>query len=314
VFNTVAVQPRFSVVIAATDRADVIGRAVAAVLAQTFANIEVLVVDGSTDETTATAVRTVSDERVRLLRHPGLGGTTARHIGMEAARGRWIALLEPDDEVVPGWLARLGRIVDSTDAELVCCGGEQLHSDGSLTRVLPEVVHGIGSEGTTLRACFRPGAFVFTRRLLIDTEGFDGDGRALEPDEFGPMLLSAALDSGHVVAHTPEPLVRWNERMQSRPTPTSHSLRLMCSLQGLEALARTPIPDSRLLTRYAVDGGVAAARLRDREQARRLFRLARKLEPRVARHWARSIVVSVPPLADRVWTVDAPSEQLATVG
>ena len=51
-------------------------------------------------------------------------------------------------------------------------------------------------------------------------------------------------------------------------------------------------------------GAVAAARLRDRQQARHLFRLARRLEPRVARHWARWATSLVPPIADRVWDDD----------
>ena len=56
-----------------------------------------------------------------------------------------------------------------------------------------------------------------------------------------------------------------------------------------------------LLARYATIGGVAAARLRDRGEARRLFRIARRARPDVAKHWVRNVVAWVPPAADHLW-------------
>jgi hypothetical protein len=117
-------------------------------------------------------------------------------------------------------------------------------------------------------------------------------------------MVRCALESGLGVVHTPEPLVRWNDVPIDSEPPDPGSLPLRWSLQGLDALARTPIPDGELLTRYAVDGGVAAARIGEWDEARRLFRLARRLEPGVARHWARWLVALLPPVAERVWNDD----------
>lgn len=292
------VRPRFSVVITVRDRADVIGRAVASVLAQTFANHEVIVVDRRSEDGTLAAVRAVADRRVRIVEGPE-DETGARQAGVDASRARWFAVLDPDDEVSPGWLARVGRLIDSNDAELVSCGGAQLHLDGSSTRVLPERL-GRGD----VRVCYRSGACVATRRLLDEVGGFEGD-TAAERDgvDVWRAMTDAALAAGRAVVHTPEPLVQWTERAGGSDVPSGDRLQLRCSLQGLDALSRTPLPDGDLLTRYAVSGGLAAARLRDREQARHLFRLARRLEPRVARHWARWATALVPPIADRVWDV-----------
>ena len=299
-FNTVPVRPRFSVVIPVRDRADVIGRAVAGVLAQTFANHEVLVVDRGSVDPTREAVRAVADHRVRVLERPGADVASACTQGVDAARGRWVVVLDPDDEVAPGWLARLGRLIDATDAELVSCGGDQVHADGSMSRILPEAVT---AEGATVRVCFRSGAFVATRRSLVRIGAFGGPDEPRRPDEVGELLLLTALTSGHAVAHTPEPLVRWNEPDDAAD---STALPLRWSLQGLDALARTPIPDGELLTRYAIAGGVAAARLDDWAEARRLFRLARRLQPNELRHWARWLLACVPPVAARVWGDDVP--------
>ncbi len=280
------------------DRADVIGRAVAAVLAQTFADHEVVVVDRGSSDATQDAVRAVADRRVRIIERPGVGWSTACSDGLRATRSHWVTVLDPDDEVAPGWLARLGRVIDANDPEVVSCGGEQVHPDGSMSRILPEAVT---ADGSTVRVCFRPGAFAATRRSLVAVGGFGGPSEPRRIDEVGELLLVTLLDAGHTVAHTPEPLVRWNEPSPADRTDAD-ALPLRWSLQGLDALARTPIPDGELLTRYAVTGGVAAARLHDWAEARRLFRLARRLEPSELRHWARWAVAWLPPVGQRVWS------------
>lgn len=262
--DTGGVRPRFSVVIPVRDRAEVVGRAVASVLAQTFAALEVIVVDdGSTDHSVAAALA-VSDGRVRIVDGGGAGAEAARRSGVAAARGRWVAFVDPDDEVAPGWLARLGRLADATGAVLVSCGGEQVHADGSTTLLGPSA---------------RPGGFAVQRDVLL---GF-ADWRP--------------------VATTPEPLVRWNDPVPSDVVDAGQ-LQLRWALQSLDALARTPIPDPELMVRSATAGAIAAVRLGDHRRARRLFRLARGVAPERPRVWARWALSWVPPVAQRVWATE----------
>jgi glycosyltransferase involved in cell wall biosynthesis len=268
------------VVIPVRDRADVVGRAVASVLAQTFAGLEVVVVDdGSTDDSVA-AARAVSDGRVRIVRQEPAGTEAARWSGVERSHGRWVAFIDPDDEVAPGWLARLGRLADSTGAVFVSCGGEQVHADGSTTLVGP---------------CVRPGGFAVRRDLLVEVGAPDG------------RLLQRIHDEGLPMVETPEPLVRWNE---PRPEPAcaGDQLQLRWALQSLDALARTPIPDTALLVRSATIGAIAAVRLGDHHEARRLFRLARGVAPDQPKVWARWALGWLPPVSMRVWALDAVSE------
>ncbi len=323
VTDTVRVRPRFSVVIPVRDRADVVGRAVASVLAQTFADVEVVVVDdGSTDDSVA-AARAVSDGRVRIVAQNAAGPAAARRSGVERAHGRWIALLDPDDEVAPGWLARLGRLVDATDAVLVSCGGEQLHDDGSSTTIGPAPLRAgrtTDPRNAPVLACFRPGAFAVRRDLLL-ADGvmhlatFDGaDDPDPDPDPghgdslvaVGSRLVAHIDRLGLQIAATPEPLVRWNAP-PAEATPEGEQLRLRWALQSLDASSRTPIPDAELLVRSATVGAIAAVRLGDHHEARRLFRLARKVTPESPRLWARWLVSCVPPLASRVWAPVEPS-------
>jgi hypothetical protein len=292
------------VVIPVRDRADVVGRAVASVLAQTFASVEVVVVDdGSTDDSVA-AARAVADGRVRIVRQDPAGVEAARRSGVERSHGRWILVLDPDDEVAPGWLARISRLVDSTGAVLVSCGGEQVHADGSATVVAPTAV---GDPADRVLACFRPGAFAVRRDLLAAVGSFGGPDGTETLAQVGERLVRAVLDDGSTMVSTPEALVRWNEP-SAEDSPCGEYLRLRWALQSLDALARTPIPDAELMVRSATIGGIAAVRLGEHREARRLFALARGVAPDVPRLWARWAVSCVPPVAARVW---APIEESA---
>ncbi|MFM7067926.1 MAG: hypothetical protein ACKOYM_00550, partial [Actinomycetes bacterium] len=149
-------------------------------------------------------------------------------------------------------------------------------------------------------ASFRTGAFVTTRARLLAVGGLGGPGDTEALTEVGLKLLGSIGEDGERVTHTPEVLVRWNER-EVGPAPEGDALRLRWALQGLDAVARSPIPDGDMLTRYATVGGVAAARLRDHREARRLLLLARRAQPEILKHWARWAVACVPFIADRIW-------------
>ncbi|HEX8673600.1 MAG TPA: glycosyltransferase family A protein [Longimicrobium sp.] len=100
----------FSVVIPLYNKERTIHRTVASVLAQTYRDFELIVVDdGSTDGSVA-EVRRATDARLRLLTQANRGPGPARNAGIEAARHDWIAFLDGDDVWFPEHLAELDRI------------------------------------------------------------------------------------------------------------------------------------------------------------------------------------------------------------
>jgi glycosyltransferase involved in cell wall biosynthesis len=91
-----------SVVIPTINRPRMVTAAVDSALRQSLHRIEVIVVVDGPDEETRQALRLIDDPRLRVLPLPenvGVGG--ARHAGIDAARARWIALLDDDDEWLP---------------------------------------------------------------------------------------------------------------------------------------------------------------------------------------------------------------------
>ena len=88
-----------SVIIPTYNRAHCLARAVESALTQTYPNVEVIVVDdGSTDTTGDLIVRQYGkDRRVMYLYQANSGVCAARNAGFERARGDYIALLDSDD-------------------------------------------------------------------------------------------------------------------------------------------------------------------------------------------------------------------------
>lgn len=90
-----------SVIIPTHNRAAVLGRAVSSVLAQSFKETEVIIVDdGSTDETRRIA-RSFKDGRVTCYHQKNKGVSAARNLGVRKASGQYIAFLDSDDYWLP---------------------------------------------------------------------------------------------------------------------------------------------------------------------------------------------------------------------
>ncbi len=106
--------PLVSVVIPTYNRASLVTKAVGSALAQTYASIEVVVVDdGSTDDTRERLARDFAgDGRVRYLHKQNGGPAGARNAGFAEARGAYVALLDSDDSWHPWKLAAQVRCME----------------------------------------------------------------------------------------------------------------------------------------------------------------------------------------------------------
>lgn len=105
--------PAISIITPAFDVAHFIGAAVDSVLAQSFQDWEMVVVDDGSRDGTAEVVAARRDPRIRLLQQENQGVSAARSRAMAEARGEAILFLDADDWLAPDALARLHATLDS---------------------------------------------------------------------------------------------------------------------------------------------------------------------------------------------------------
>ncbi len=95
-------EPYFSIIIPAYNRAAVLPTAVKSVMAQSFTNWELLVIDDGSKDNTAELMKTfISEARVRYIYQDNAERSAARNKGISLARGKYICFLDSDDAYMP---------------------------------------------------------------------------------------------------------------------------------------------------------------------------------------------------------------------
>ena len=128
---------KFSVIIPLYNKAPYIRKALESVLAQTYTDYELIVVDdGSTDESASTVKTMLCEVKggaettasrlsplaFRLLKQQNSGVSAARNNGVAQAQGEYIAFLDADDWWEPTYLERMAQLIeDYPDAGLYAC-------------------------------------------------------------------------------------------------------------------------------------------------------------------------------------------------
>lgn len=194
--------PLVSVVIPTYNRAGMITTAIESVFAQTYPNLEIIVVDdGSVDET-ADVIRNLDRASysgsgkapaIRYLYQKNMGQSCARNTGIAAAQGDWIAFLDSDDYWLPDKIEWQLRAIEQFAGQCgVCISDARLvnKSDNmdmsafrwagkrytELTGLLPDATSDLatGVDGSWVQA------LVVRNDLVRQAEGFDADLHFME--------------------------------------------------------------------------------------------------------------------------------------
>ncbi len=163
-----------SVIIPTHNRADLLPRALNSVLAQTLPPGEIILVDDGSTDRTGDLIRQ-QYPTVRYLRQACRGVSAARNLGIAAARGDWIALLDSDDAWLPGKLQAQHNALGAHHGCRLCHTEEIWIRNGR--RVNPMRKHA-KSGGRIFRRCLplcviSPSSTLIHRDLLDETGGFD---------------------------------------------------------------------------------------------------------------------------------------------
>ncbi|HET6637508.1 MAG TPA: glycosyltransferase [Gemmatimonadota bacterium] len=211
--------PRVTAVIPTAGRPRLVVRAVESALAQTVRGIEVVVVIDGPDAVTESALSTIADPRLRVIRRPKAGPGAARNAGVAAAAAEWVAFLDDDDLWAPAKLQRqLSAVESSALAYPIVVGRVSADDGGGRARVwprrLPDPGEALGDYLLVRRTPFWGESLVhtstiLTRRELLEDVRFREDMACHEDMDW---LLRATRVEGAGLVFVPDatPLATWN--------------------------------------------------------------------------------------------------------
>lgn len=176
--------PKVSVIVPVYKAEKYLHRCVDSILAQTFTDFEVLLIDdGSPDRSGAICDEyAAADPRVRVFHKPNGGVSSARQCGLDNAQGEYTIHADPDDWVEPDMLQELYAEAQLTKADMVICDFLQEYGNGKsqykkqqpyaldsetvLQQLLLQQLHGSCCNKLVKRACYNIGNIKFPHNVI----------------------------------------------------------------------------------------------------------------------------------------------------
>jgi glycosyltransferase involved in cell wall biosynthesis len=210
--------PLVSVIIPTYNRASVLETSIRSALAQTYPNLEIIVVDDGSEDGTASLMQAYPTVRYIVQEHAGQGA--ARNCGLRHARGSIIASLDSDDYWEPTFLEKSVALLEAHNLDFVFAnwiqkskGGEELNFCRHNPYLEPYFEHYNGNSvvfsGTELRymylrACLSPSSSLLIRASSM-VSGWDA--RMNIADDWC-MLLDMLMNKSCTAGFIKEPLWR----------------------------------------------------------------------------------------------------------
>jgi len=201
-----------SVIIPTLGRPQLVLRAVKSALAQTYTDIETIVVVDGPDQETITALQSVSDPRLKtIVSGRSMQAAGARNLGAAHATGHWIAFLDDDDEWLPKKLELQLAVATTRELGLVTCLSQIKTPRGNF--VWPMIIYDndvpIDEYLFDRRTMFSGASFIQTSSYLIPRELYQRvPFRTDTPHDDWDFLLRLSKRFGAHICTVPEVLVR----------------------------------------------------------------------------------------------------------
>ena len=124
--------PKISIISTVYNTGPYLRPAVESILAQTFTDFELLLVDDGSHDGSAAVCDALAQEdaRIRVFHQPNGGPAHARNTGLDNARGDYIGMVDSDDLIEPTMFATLYSAVQVDGVRLAACAGDCIDADG----------------------------------------------------------------------------------------------------------------------------------------------------------------------------------------
>jgi glycosyltransferase involved in cell wall biosynthesis len=257
-------------------------QAIGSILAQTFQDYELIVVDDASTDNTARLVLRFS--QVRYFRRAANGGqAAARNDGARLAKGEFLAFLDQDDLWEPSLLQETMRVLtDDPDAAVVHCDGYQVNEQNAILEYDAAM-----KQQDSITQMLRGGHDVATSGSLFRKTCFDAVGGYDEHLTIWEDIdLAIRLHQRFPILHLPTPLYRHRlyPRNASRDIPSQRALQARARfLDKHGPSCKLGSAEDRALTRdwsgYYADLGKYHLSQGHVEEARRAFRRSVRYQP-----------------------------------
>lgn len=196
--------PMFSVCIVVRDRPEFLINAVRSVLANSYRDFEIVIVDDGSALSVAEVIGETEfamDRRLKVVIQPPLGIAQARNVALRVSAGRYITVLDSDDELSPDALHRIHQLLRSTGCDWVYADYREATGRHSKIIRLPEYATPGGMLlGTMLRprVPFKHSGTTVNRQLLVGIGGYDERFSIYEDVELTLRALCVGIQPRHL--------------------------------------------------------------------------------------------------------------------
>ncbi len=201
-----------SVVIPTYSRSDTLERAINCILEQTYRNLDIIVVDDNSPEsmyrllTGQIMQKYAADPRIRYIQNPqNLGGAGARNVGIEAAKGEYIAFLDDDDEYYPEKIQKQLEVFQNNNSDnlaLVYCDVEHVGKNHHVDCVIRKRY-----KGNCLYEAIEDDCLASTSMWLVKKSMLQSVGNfSIVPCKQDSTVILKLLEKGYEVDFVPEVL------------------------------------------------------------------------------------------------------------
>lgn len=211
-------RPEISIIVPAYRVEEYLPACIDSVLAQTFCNWELLLIDDGSPDNCGTICDSYArrDSRIKAIHQSNAGVSAARNTGLEAHTGTLLTFLDGDDMIAPLYLQRLLEVMKQTGCDISGCGEMTFSHTPDLTAPIRQQPEQYSSQQAYELMLYQTGNLTSSvwgklyRSTLWESVRYT-PGLWYEDLEVSARIFLRA----HNIAYTPEPLYLYRQHRES---------------------------------------------------------------------------------------------------
>lgn len=208
------INPRVSIIIPVFNGANYLEAAIESAIAQTYKNLEIIIIDdGSTDRGATEAIARSFGDAVRYFKKENGGVSSALNFGISSMTGKYFSWLSHDDIYYPEKIQHQIEYIQTNSSVMVLATGlDVINSDGQITSSYTSGEYLVIENGRDVMDNWVYGCSLLINREVFDFVGlFNERNRTLQDLEMWLKIVHA----GHKITMMPNILCQWRHHGES---------------------------------------------------------------------------------------------------